>query len=175
LEARFAPDRATVFIYLVITNLTAGITQYQTALDVPNLRSHIDLRPVRRFVATNTPPDARVLGFEPIYALIASRKPAGTKDSDLLVDSYGYMLYENLGIDATWIPPNEGREVLQVMHGERGQKQVVGIARNADYIVIDDRARRQLTLESLSKILEGRLQVFETGQVVIYGPAAAEP
>ncbi len=164
-----------VFIYLVITNLAAGITQYETAQDVPNLRSQIDLRPIRRFLAANTPADAHVLGFEPIFALTASRKPAGTKDNDYLVDSYGYMLYENMGLDTNWIPPTNDRDVLQVMHGERGQEQIVGVAKRADYIVIDDRARRQLTLESLSKILQRRLQVFETGQVVIYGPAVAEP
>jgi dolichyl-phosphate-mannose-protein mannosyltransferase len=169
-----AAAQLLVAILLVITNLIPGVAQFETALDVPNLRSQVDLRPIRRFLATNTPANAQVLGFEPIYALIASRQPAGPSEDSFLVDSYGYLLYENIGLDENMFHPINGDDVTQVMHNEKGQQQIVGIAKRADYVVIDDRARQQLTLETLTMILQGRAQVFETGQVEVYGPAVAE-
>ena len=116
-----------------------------------------------------------VLGFEPIYALVASRQPAGATRNSFMIDNYRYLLYKNVGVDESWIPPLSNPNILDVMGGRRGQEQISSIAQHADYVIIDDRARNQLTQDSMRQILLGRSQIFQSGPVSVYGSIFSKP
>jgi hypothetical protein len=138
----------------------AGLVQYSDSTYVE----------VAGYIREHSKPDATVLAFEPNYALLASRPIAGAHAGQFLVDSYGGMLYANLGIEdqSLW---DLGKRVLTGDKGELqptfwrqpAQQEVRGVFERADYVVVDGRARYQVEPETLRSILERSSERFSFG------------
>jgi 4-amino-4-deoxy-L-arabinose transferase-like glycosyltransferase len=113
---------------------------------------------------------ASVLVFEPNYTFLASRPPAGPRPGRFLVDSYGEMLYVNLGIAERSIPElvrallSAGENELQrTFWRPPAQADVLSTFERAQYVVTDARARYQLHPETLA-VLEARsTELFTAG------------
>ncbi len=154
-------------VLVLLTNAQAGATQCGRARAVADQRS-VNLRDVARYLAENTPPTSTVLGFQAMYALTGSRAPAGPAAGQFLIDSYGAMLFENLGLNESVIPEPSEREIWDAMHDGAGQKAMLDLASRADYIVIDRQARWELNPEIITAMTADRTQVFESGKVAVY-------
>ncbi len=122
------------------------------------------------YLRRNSAPQARVLSFEPNYAFLASRPLAGTQPGRFLVDSYGEMLYVNLGIgqrsllDLVRAMLAGKKEGLQpTFWGRLAQEQVLSAFEQADYVIVDGRARYQLEPQTLAVIQARSADVFEAG------------
>ena len=118
----------------------------------------------------NSAADARVLVFEPNYTFLSSRPPAGTQAGRFLVDSYGEMLYVNLGIAEK--PVLElARSVLTAKKGQlqatfwgaSAQQQALTAFEQAAFVVVDGRARYQLQPQTLATIQARSEEVFASG------------
>lgn len=114
--------------------------------------------------------DARVLAFEPNYTFLSSRRPAGEQATRFFVDSYGGMLYTNLGIESQALSQlmrgvlDSTRPELQATFWRQpAQDAALASFERADLVVLDGRARYQLRPQTLSAIQAQSAQVFSFG------------
>jgi 4-amino-4-deoxy-L-arabinose transferase-like glycosyltransferase len=156
-----------VAIFLVVTNVDAARAQFDQAQAVATMRD-VNLRAVSRYLSTQTPLNAVVLGFEPIYAFTGSREPAGNAPGHFLIDSYGFIIHTNVGMEDAWLPEPSGQDIWGVVHQADAQARIVEIAKRADYVVIDRQARWELNPEVITAITAGRRQVFESGKIAVF-------
>jgi hypothetical protein len=123
---------------------------------------------ISEYVMTHLPAGAPVLAFETNHTFLSSHPPACRDDGTFFVDSYGQMLYVNLGIPALglgdsismWL--NQGRSGSQaIFHREPAQLEVRQIFDRARYVIVDSRAAKQLT-EATSAYLLQRSEVLHS-------------
>jgi hypothetical protein len=125
---------------------------------------------VADYLSRNSAGGAKILVFEPNYTFLASRPPAGARPGHFLVDSYGEMLYENLEI--------QGRSLVALVKGvlagqqsdlqstfwrTPAQEQVLAVFDQAQYVVVDGRARYQLQPQTLAAIQARSTEIFVSG------------
>ncbi len=110
-----------------------------------------------QYLRTNTPAGASILAFEPNYAFLSSRPLARLADGDFFVDTHAHMLYLNLGIKTRSWPDLLG----QLVHRDTVDEQTIlwrepaqdaALAANAQYIVVDRRARQLLSPQTLAAL-----------------------
>jgi 4-amino-4-deoxy-L-arabinose transferase-like glycosyltransferase len=96
-----------------------------------------------------------VIAFEPIYTFLAGKYP-----SNMVIDSYGYMMYEGMGLgsygffEALLKYFSGGLYSSWPIHEQKVQEKVVRDILGSHYIIIDWRARWQLTSASLSTVYQ---------------------
>ena len=112
-----------------------------------------------RYLNQQTAPGARLLVFEPNYAFLASRPPARLADGVFFIDSHAYMLYLNLGItQETWtsllwrLVRRDMTDEQTVLWQKPAQDAVLGALANAEYVVLDPRARYLLAPDTLRQV-----------------------
>ncbi len=130
---------------------------------------------VAQYIQANSSPDAQVLVFEPNYTFLSSRAPAGARQGRFLVDSYGEMLYVNMGLEGRSLGELAGAALagqkpdLQTTFWRLpAQEYVLAAFERADYVVIDGRARYQLQPQTLSVIQSGSTEVFNFGVASVW-------
>ena len=114
---------------------------------------------VAAYLRQNTDPKDAVLVFEPNYTFLSSRPLAGASPGTWFVDSYGEMLYGNLGIQERPLLALVG-DVFAGTEGDLqetfwrapAQDQVLAAFDRAEYVVVDGRARYQLAPQTLATI-----------------------
>jgi 4-amino-4-deoxy-L-arabinose transferase-like glycosyltransferase len=124
------------------------------------------------YIQQNLPLDARILTFETNYTFLSSRPPAGVRDGSFFIDSYGEMLYRNLGIADSSIPELLSSWVGQkrtgatdVFHRQPAQEDVLTVFSRAPYLVLDGRALKQLA-PATSAFLYAHSQVIKGAPAV---------
>jgi hypothetical protein len=168
----FAPwARGVLLGALVIVGLAAGGGARQARA----LRRLIDQKEltyshVAAAIRERSLPAAEVLSFEPNYTFLSGRKPARVDADEYLVDSYGAMLYKNLGIAESsaaelWNSLMEGQrpQLQETFWRDPAQLYVLAASEHAGYVVIDGRARYQLHPQTLSDIEERSEAVYSFG------------
>jgi hypothetical protein len=110
-----------------------------------------------QFLKTNTPGNTSILAFEPNYAFLGERPLARLADGTFFVDTHAYMLYLNLSIKTQSWPALLGQIVQRATDDEqtilwRQPAQDVVLATNAQYTVIDRRARYLLAPQTLATL-----------------------
>jgi len=90
---------------------------------------------------------------------LAAHPLAGAHEGNFFVDSYGEMLYQNLGLadksvlDLVTKRSGQGRVLAaDVFHQAPAQEHVLEMFSRAPYVVLDGRALKQLTPETLEYI-----------------------
>jgi len=160
---------------ILMTILAIGVLrghivhQYQ---DIMQRLGHTDATyaQVADYIQQNSSPDAQILVFEPNYTFLSSRPPAGVRAGQFLVDSYGEMLYVNLGVEsqtlwelakAVWM--GQKSALQPTFWRSPAQEAVLTAFERADYVVIDGRARYQLQPQTLAMIQSRSAEVFAFG------------
>lgn len=96
-----------------------------------------------------------VIAFEPIYTFLSRKYP-----SNMVIDSYGYMMYEGMNLrsysffEALLKYFSGGLYSSWPIHEPKIQDKVVRDILGSDYVIIDWRARWQLTGTSLSTVYQ---------------------
>lgn len=118
---------------------------------------HLEMAAVLR---DQVPEGASVLVFEPNYTFLSSRPLAGLRDGGFFVDSYGEMLYINLGMANTPLFALSGRtnedneaNAIDVFHRQPAQDAILALFQSSDYVVLDARTARQLSSDTQAYIL----------------------
>jgi len=171
LRGRCAGPGAFVLLGVLAVGLVTGGIARQYGAMVQTLReTEMTYTEVASEIERHSSPETRVLVFEPNYTLLASRQPAGVQEGHFLLDSYGEMLYVNLGIrDRSFWELARGiltgsRDQLQSTFWARpAQEQVLAAFARADLVVVDGRARYQLEPRTLAEIQQGSAEVFAFG------------
>lgn len=101
------------------------------------------------------PVDAPILAFETNYTFLSSHPPAGARDGSFFIDSYGEMLYRNLGIPESSIPDllaawmgQKRVGAAEVFYRQPAQEEVLAAFSRAPYLILDARASKQLAPET---------------------------
>ena len=129
------------------------------------------LHQVNDFLIKHTSPQAKILAFEPIHVIVASRQLAGLTSNTSLVDNYGYLLYVGLGLEKDGFPGKTSNDALQVFHRPESQARIIQIAAQADCVITDYRSAFELIDSSFSAITAGRKKIYDADDVQIYaGP-----
>jgi len=146
--------QVVVLLAILLLGVSHLILQYQTtraALEQVKPTYAEMTSYINRNLAVGVP----ILVFEPNYSFLSSHPPAGAREGSFFVDSYGEMLYRNLGIAEAsmadllvmWLHPGR-RGTQEVFHGQAAQEQVLAAFFRASYVVLDGRALKQLTPET---------------------------
>ncbi len=96
-----------------------------------------------------------VIAFEPIYTFLSRNYP-----SNMVIDSYGYMMYEGMGLGSysffeALLKYFSGKLYSSwPIHEQKVQEKVVRDILDSHYVIIDWRARWQLTSSYLSTIYQ---------------------
>jgi len=106
---------------------------------------------ISEYIQQNLPVDAPILTFETNYTFLSSRRPAMGSDGSFFIDSYGEMLYRNLGIPDSslmdlldaWVG-QERIGATEVFYRQPAQEQVLDLFSRAPYVILDARASKQL-------------------------------
>jgi 4-amino-4-deoxy-L-arabinose transferase-like glycosyltransferase len=114
---------------------------------------------IRSDINQHLPPNAPILAFETNYTFLSAYPPAGARDRSFFIDSYGEMLYRNLGIPdrsicsllGDWLR-QERLGTQKVFHQQPAQREVLAVFSRAPYVVLDGRALKQLTEETSTYI-----------------------
>ncbi|MGQ9492157.1 MAG: phospholipid carrier-dependent glycosyltransferase [Anaerolineae bacterium] len=162
---------ALTFTVIVLIGLACGAVPNQFAHIMRMLgETNSTYMEVAEFLSQNTLPQSMVLAFEPNYTFLSSRPLAGVRPGHFLVDSYGEMLYVNLGIreDSLLALINAmltgQKEKLQLMFWRAPAQEVVLAAFDrAEYIIVDGRARYQLEPQTLATICARSTEMFAYG------------
>lgn len=140
-----------VLVLFVVASRSPLMQQYmatkaaleQTKPAYLEISSHIE-----RIAPIGTP----ILVFETNYTFLSSRPPAEVHEGSPFVDSYGEMLYRNLGMGIGSIPdllrawPRQERVTASaVFHREQAQNEIISAFGKTQYVVFDYRALKQLT------------------------------
>lgn len=107
------------------------------------------------YIREHLPAGAPILAFETNYTFLSSHPPAGTRDGSFFIDSYGEMLYRNLGIPdepvlellRMWIRI-ERLGAQEVFHRQPAQSEVLTVFSRASYVILDGRALKQIAPET---------------------------
>ena len=107
------------------------------------------------YIDQHLAPGVPILAFEPNYTFLSSHPPAGAREDSFFVDSYGEMLYRNLGIPDMSIPDlfvmwrrQQRSGTQEVFHGQPAQEEVLAAFFRTPYVVLDGRALKQLAPET---------------------------
>ncbi len=107
----------------------------------------------------HVPPGAPILVFETNYTFLSSHPPAGGREGSFFIDSYGEMLYRNLGIPEQSIgsllrawPRQERQGSREVFQRQPAQSHLLTVFSRARYAVLDGRALKQLTGDTSAHI-----------------------
>jgi 4-amino-4-deoxy-L-arabinose transferase-like glycosyltransferase len=161
---------------IVFVGILGGhaVRQYQSIMHTVEHTDSTYAR-VAQYIQESSSPDAQVLVFEPNYTLLSSRTPAGARQGRFLVDSYGEMLYVNLGLEGRSL----GDLAEAALAGHKpdlqptfwhlpAQEHVLAAFSRADYVVIDGRARYQLHPQTLSVMQSRSTEVFAFGVASVW-------
>jgi 4-amino-4-deoxy-L-arabinose transferase-like glycosyltransferase len=154
--------------FILLTQLDGAHRQVLQAQMIAGQQSR-GLRDAARFLAANSPAQARVFTMEPIFAFVATRPLAGLDTRTAVIDSYGFLIYTNLGLAQDHPVSSSDQPLLEVMHQDEGQQKMIELARAADYLIIEHRARWQLTQASLISLTAERPQIYQRDGIRIYG------
>ncbi len=125
------------------------------------------------YIRRHSSPDAPILAFEPNYTFLSSRAPAGANPDQFFVDSYGEMLYVNLGIENQSLPDlikgmlGPKPQLQPAFWSEPAQDSVLSAFDRAAYVVIDGRARYQLSPQVLATVRERSEEAFAFGVATV--------
>jgi hypothetical protein len=163
--------RSPVLIAILAVGLITGQigAQYADTMAMIDQVSPVYVQ-VADYLRRGTSPEDTILVFEPNYTFLSSRPPAGWQPGHFLVDSYGEMLYANLGIGESSllslmrdVLSGTRRELQATFWRAPAQEQLLVAFDRAEYVVIDGRARYQLEPRTLGTITMGSAEVFATG------------
>jgi hypothetical protein len=120
------------------------------------------------YLSTRVPADEPVLSFETNYTFLSSRPPAGIDGRGFFVDSYGQMLYTNLGVPSLGVAESvsawlnlERTGSQAIFHREPAQLEVRRLFERTRYVVVDSRAKKQLT-EATNACIVGGSEVLHS-------------
>jgi hypothetical protein len=160
----------TAAAVLVVGLVSGGLLSQPAGLVEVTQHRDSTYTEVASYIQRNSHPAERVLAFEPNYAFLASRPLSGANSERFLVDSYGEMLYVNMGIQERSLSSltramlGAKKAKLQSTFWQRAaQDQVLAAFRQAEYVVIDGRARYQLEPRTLVTIQEQSSEVLSVG------------
>jgi len=132
--------------------------QYHTTKDALEQTKPVYVE-IRSYINRHLPPNVPILAFETNYTFLSSHPPAGARDNTFFIDSYGEMLYRNLGIAAKSIPALLGDWLRpervgsqDVFHRQPAQSEVLAVFSRTPYVILDGRALKQLTAETSAYI-----------------------
>ncbi len=109
-----------------------------------------------------------IIAFEPIYTFLVDKYPANR-----VADSYGHMIYIGSGLsglgalEALLRYLNNTLYSSWPIHDERAQRSMLGDILSSDIVIIDWRARWQMTLESLQMIYRSSVPKHYVGDIEI--------
>jgi hypothetical protein len=163
--------QVTVLVALMLIGIPQLERQYGATRDALEQTKPAYVQ-ISDYIQQNLPLDATILTFETNYTFLSSRPPAGARDGSFFIDSYGEMLYRNLGIAdssipdllATWVG-QEPAGATEVFYRQPAQEEVLTAFSRAPYVVLDARASNQLA-PATSAFL------YAHSQVVKAAPAA---
>jgi len=129
---------------------------------------------VAAYLRQSTDPKDAVLVFEPNYTFLSSRPLAGASPGTWFVDSYGEMLYRNLGIlerpllalVGDVFAGTEG-DLQETFWRAPAQEQVLAAFDRAEYVIVDGRARYQLAPQTLATIKARSTEVWAAGSASV--------
>ena len=134
-----------------------------------------------RFLQAHAAPDDAVLATDPLYGMLASRPLARAAGAPYLADSYGGMLYQNMGLaDMGWRdilelrrrlakdPHGNGDLTTSIFHLRPAQEAVLGAFAEARFVVIDRRAERQWAPATLAYIRAHAVPLWTMDDVTLY-------
>jgi len=162
---------ALTFLTILLIGLVRGpvVNQYMNIVQMLSQTSPTYTK-IADYLNQNSSTEAKVLVFEPNYTFLSSRPPAGAQPGHFIVDSYGQMLYVNLGIQERSLLTLVGavltdqKDGLQPMFWRApAQEQVLAAFAQAQYVIIDGRARYQLQPQTLAAIQARSTEVLATG------------
>ncbi len=137
---------------------------------------------IAEYLAQNTEPDTSILTFEPNYTFLSSRRLVGSAPGRWLVDSYGEMLYLNLGIgnmsvqELTAAVATGKRSSLQETFWRApAQRQIEMAFERAEYVIVDGRARYQVQPPLLSRLEARSVEVLAAGVASLRAVERPEP
>ncbi len=128
---------------------------------------------VADYIRQHSSADALILAFEPNYTFLSSRAPAGAGPGRFFVDSYGEMLYVNLGIENRSLSDlvkamlRDKPQLQPTFWRESGQHDVLSALDRAAYVIIDGRARYQLSPQILATVRERSEEAFSFGVATV--------
>ncbi len=136
---------------------------------------------VARYLAEHAAPADAVLATDPLYGMLASRPLARAGGTPYLADSYGGMLYQNMGLaEMGWKdilelrrrlakdPHGNGDLTTSIFHLPPAQADVLGAFNEARYVVIDRRAERQWAPATLAHIRAHAVPILTMDDVTLY-------
>jgi 4-amino-4-deoxy-L-arabinose transferase-like glycosyltransferase len=150
-----------------LTGQAQGVVRVVTALEATYVRIADEVR-------EHSEPSTRVLAFEPSYTFLASRPPSGARAERFLVDSYGEMLYLNLGVESLSpaqllhrVLSGSGPELQATFWRRPAQEAVLAAFQRADLVVLDGRARYQLEPQTMSTLQEQSVDLASFGVAAV--------
>lgn len=159
-----------MLVAIVVLGLLGGqIAGQYNAIDQAIAGADSTYLQVAHYLRRHSSPDALVLAFEPNYTFLSSRAPAGAAPGRFFVDSYGEMLYVNLGIENQSLSDlargtlGEKPQLQPTFWREPAQSSVLSAFDRAAYVVIDGRARYQLSPQILAAVSERSEEAFAFG------------
>lgn len=136
---------------------------------------------VARYLTEHAAPADAVLATDPLYGMLASRPLARAGGAPYLADSYGGMLYQNMGLaDMGWRdiqelrrrlakdPHGNGDLTTSIFHLPPAQEAVLGAFAEARFVVIDRRAERQWAPATLAYIRAHAVPILTIDDVTLY-------
>ncbi|MGQ9517305.1 MAG: ArnT family glycosyltransferase [Anaerolineae bacterium] len=138
---------------------------------------------VARYLMAHAGPADAVLATDPLYGMLASRPLARAEGAPYLADSYGGMLYQNLGLaEMGWKdilelrrrlakdPQGNGELATSIFHLPPAQTDVLSAFTTARYVVIDRRAERQWAPATLEYIRAHVVPLMTVDDATLYQP-----
>jgi len=163
-----------LLVILVVGSATGRIAHQYT--DTARMLEQVSpgYTEIASYLRQNSGPEDAILVFEPNYTFMASRAPAGAGPGNFLVDSYGEMLYTNLGIQEESLlalvgDVLSGREddLQHTFWRAPAQEQVLAAFDRAQYVIVDGRARYQLEPRTLDTIKAHSTEVLAVGHASV--------
>jgi hypothetical protein len=163
-----------MLIAVVVLGLLGGqiVSQYRAIEQAVAGVESTYLR-VADYIRRHSSPDAMVLAFEPNYTFLSSRAPAGAGPGRFFVDSYGEMLYVNLGIEYRSLSDlvkgmlGDKPQLQPTFWREPAQDSVLSAFDHAAFVVIDGRARYQLSPPILARVRARTEEAFAFGVAAV--------
>jgi len=160
-----------VILGVVILGAPAMWRQWQATLAALE-ETRPEYAQMGRYLAENTSPEAVILTLDPVYTFLGGRRLAGPDENHYLLDSYGRMLYVNMGLAEADLGQSLIRLVTQrhkdravdVFHRLPAQAEILRAFCRADYVILEHRAERQLAPETLAAIRQASQPVIAFGQ-----------
>jgi hypothetical protein len=147
--------------------------QLEAARAVARSRSTA-LRDVGEFLKKHTDPKVAPLAFDPTYGLVASRPPPRLEDGSVLIDSYGYLMFLNLGLADGEAHRSTAKDTATLLRGERGQRMLLQLAQRSDFVIIDSRAVMELSAQSRAILGQRFTTAYRTNGAVVVSRITAE-